>query len=232
MSVDQPQTTEQPQQPEQEPQGPQTPATPDQQPQEPQAPASEPTEADLHAQLEDMRKRFAQLEGKLSSGQLSAAPQDEQLRQKVADLREEYADWPQKGSELPQPWDLAEHGIPRPGVDRDYLPGGQPDELSPVVVSHRKPLLTSGMAGPEVALLGELLGQLGYPNTISQGRNHSFHFDDSITSAVGAFGREHNVKEDPTQFPPQHDPAGYVGPWMWEAILRAAYRGQEKQAAA
>src|SRR5947209_775099 len=128
MSVDQPQTPEQteathpdaqtsveaeatqpdaPQAP--EPSGP--PETP--------AASSEPSEADLKAQLEDMRRRFSDLEGRLSSGQLSATPQDDQLRQKVSQLREEYADWPKKGDEgkdMPQPWDLKEHGIPRPGV--------------------------------------------------------------------------------------------------------------------
>lgn len=223
---DQPQAPEAPQAPEQAP----VTDSPSEQPAAPQAPVSEPTEADLKAQLDDMRRALADLEGRLSSGQLTAAPADEQLRQKVAELRQQYADWPQKGSELPQPWDLQAHGLPRPGVDRDFLPPG-PNELAPVVVAHNKPILASGMGGPAVAELGELLGKLGYPNTIAQGRNHSYHLDDSVLAAVGAFGRDYGVQEDPTQFPPQHDPAGYVGPYMWEAILRAAANLDRERAA-
>lgn len=188
-------------------------------------------DADLRAQLDAMRAQIEDLHGRVSSGQLSAQPRDDELAGKVSQLREKYRNWPQKGSDLPQPWDFEQHDLPRPGVTRDYLPGGQPDELSPVVPAHGRPILTSGMGGSAVAELGEALCRLGYPNSISKGTNHTFHFDDSVAAAVATFGRDYGVKEDPSQFPPQHDPAGYVGPWLWEAILRAVEHEKEKRAA-
>jgi hypothetical protein len=180
------------------------------------------------AQLEAMASKIAELESSVSSGQLALHETDSELAQKVADLRTEFAAWPQRGgmvredgTKAAQPFDLKGHGLPQPGVTRDLLPGGQPDELSPVVIAHHKPILAAGTAGSAVEELGGLLAKVGYPNSISRGQNHAFSFDDTIASAIESFKRDFHVTEDPSQFRPG-EAEHIVGPWLWEALLRAA----------
>src|SRR4051794_3713611 len=110
-----------PEQPAAPPAGEQPPA-PDDQPagEDPRDKAA----ADLADELAKLQERQAQLESKLASGQLPAAPADEQLREKVAELRDTFKDWPQEGGLEgvdAQPWDLRAHGLPQPGVTRDFL---------------------------------------------------------------------------------------------------------------
>jgi hypothetical protein len=197
-------------------------------------------EQEYKAALEDMQSKLADLESRVASGQLTAAPVDAQLKEKVGELRQAFADWPAKGGQLenvPQtedgkpahPWDLGELGLPVPGVTRDFLPPG-PNELSPIVVAHNHPILIPGTAGTDVQELGRLLGEAGYPNSISRGTNHAFAFDDSVTAAVSTFRRDFHVQDDPSGFPADHRAEIYVGPWTWEALERVAARG-EKQAA-
>jgi hypothetical protein len=150
------------------------------------------------------------------------------LQEKIAALESQLSDLARKansgqlGDDRAQPWDLRAHDLPQPGVTRDYLPGGQPDELSPVQISHSHGLLAPGMAGPEVAELAGHLSTLGYPTSVSKGTNHAYSFDDSVTAAVAAFKRDFGAKEDPSAFPASHDHSVYVGPWLWEAVIRAA----------
>lgn len=213
--------------------------TPPQATADPQEPSGAPTQPenrqdDLAAQIDALKAQLDKLEQRSSSGQLTASPQDEQLAEKVTQLRSDYQGWPSTEDEFkdkPQPWDLKSHGLPQPGVTRDYLPGGQADELSLVVIAHDKPLLTSGMAGEPVHELAMLLANIGYPSSISKGQNPTYAFDESVQAAVNLFKREYHVAEDPSQFPVQHDPELYVGPWLWEALIRANRLAEEQKAA-
>lgn len=216
------------------PEAPQQPVAPPealagpQQPPAPPAPAEQPqapSQADLLAELQALAAKVQELESKATTGQLSVLATDQELAAKVHDLRAEFDTWPWlggDGADLPQPWDLKGHGLPQPGVTRDHLPGGQPDELSPVVVSHSKPILGPGTAGDAVADLAGLLAKLGYSSSISQGRNHTYNFDDTVAAAVSMFKRDYHVVEDPSQFPDARQAETLVGPWVWEAVLRAA----------
>jgi len=125
--------------------------------------------------------------------------------------------WPQKGGVGSQPWDVE--------------PGQDPDEM-PVRLSHNKPILVSGAGGDEVRDLGQRLGELGYESSVTRGENPFNVFDVSLETAVSAFCRDYNVQEDPSGFG-GNNPAGvalaaqHVGPWVWEAVLRASDRGRE-----
>lgn len=192
-------------------------------PVEPPAPNVDvPDTATLLAQIEALRQGLADLEQRTNSGQLTLAQTDYELAQKVEQLREQFAAWPQVGGVGDaQPWDLRSHGLPQPGVTRDHLPPGQPDELSPVVIAHSKPILAPGTAGDQVAELAGHLATLGYSNSISQGRNHANAFDDTVMAAVNSFKRDFHVTEDPSQFRDAREAESVVGPWIWEAVLRA-----------
>lgn len=197
-------------------------------------------EADYKAAVEDMQAKLADLESRVASGQLTAAPVDAQLKAKVDELRTAFQNWPAKGGQLDNiptddegktahPWDLGAQGLPVPGVTRDFLPPG-PNELAPIVIGHQHGILIPGTAGSEVEELGRLLGQAGYPNSISRGTNHAFAFDDSITAAVATFRRDYHVQDDPSGFPADHRSEIYVGPWTWEALERVAARGEQAAA--
>lgn len=195
---------------------------PDIAPPPPAAAEPPPPGVDLAGELAKLQQQLAALEARTSSGQLTLAETDQALAAKVEQLRTDFEAWPVKGGTgQPQPWDLQAHGIPQPGVTRDFLPGGAADELSPVVVAHSKPILQPGTAGTSVVELGQLLATIGYPNSISKGVNHAFSFDDTIMAAVDAFKRDFHVSEDPSQFPGVQVETT-VGPWLWEALLRAA----------
>lgn len=191
--------------------------------------APEETPSDRLAQYEDviskMQSQLADLQSKVSSGQLTAAQVDSEVASKVAELRKDFEDWPQPGDSRPQPWDLQAHELPAPGITRDYLPGGQPDELSPVVIAHNKPILIPGTAGSAVEELAGLLAKAGYATSISQGRNHTYAFDDTITAAVSQFKKDFGVQADPSQFPAESAIASIVvDAWIWEALLRVSGR--------
>jgi hypothetical protein len=182
----------------------------------------------LASDVEELRAKLAALEQRATSGQLAVAPTDTELEAKIAELRAQFKEWPgDSTADLPQPFDLKAHGLPQPGVTRDHLPGGQPDEISPVVVAHNKPLLTAGMAGDAVRELASLLKAAGYDTSISRGQNWTGSFDDTVTAAVNAFKRDFHVVEDPSQFNNDLQQAErFVGPYIWEALIRVADRAK------
>lgn len=141
-------------------------------------------------------------------------------------LRQQYADWPQKEDPRPQPWDLDAVGIPK--ADRELAPGA-PDTVSPVLIRHSYPVLASGSGGAAVHELAARLAVLGYQTDISQGENPFGVVNDSIMNAVERFRDDHHVQEDPTPYggdtPKTRTRAALtIGPFTWEAILRASER--------
>jgi peptidoglycan hydrolase-like protein with peptidoglycan-binding domain len=140
--------------------------------------------------------------------------------------RQRYADWPQKGDQRPQPWDLDAVGIP---PSERNLPAGAPNTISPVVIRHSYPILASGSAGAVVNDLAGRLALLGYPTDISQGQNPFGVLSDQVMSAVERFREDYGVQEDPTPFGGNTEKArqratGIVGPYTWEALVRASDR--------
>lgn len=137
--------------------------------------------------------------------------------------------WATKGYDGPQPWDHQALGVHHEAQD---LEPGKPNTVSPTV-SHTYPILTSGSAHPCIHEIGRKLADLGYPNSVSEGRNPFGHVDESILSAVDAFRSAHNVQEDPTGFG-GNTPAGrqtaaaHIGPWTIEGILRAHHHHQDR----
>lgn len=133
--------------------------------------------------------------------------------------------WPSRGYNGPQPWDHDALGIPR--EDRESVDTG-PNKVTPTV-SHTHPILTSGSAHPCVHELGRKLGELGFPNTVSEGRNPFGTVDSSVLAAVGAFRNHYGVRPDPHSFGGD-TPAGqrlaetHLDPWTVEGILRAHKR--------
>lgn len=141
-------------------------------------------------------------------------------------LRRQYADWPQKDDQRPQPWDLDTLGIPK--ADRDLEPGS-PNTIAPIVIRHRCPTLGSGAAGPMVADLAVRLHALGYATSIARGENPYAVLDHSVLTAVETFRREYGVEEDPTPYGGRSnqavaEAASYVGPYTWEALIRVSDR--------
>jgi hypothetical protein len=135
--------------------------------------------------------------------------------------QDRYADWPAKGgSDAPQPWDLAELGID----PRDE------DARTPVQPRAGLPLLTSGSQGVEVRELGQRLGELGYPNSVTRGENPYGVYDQSIHDAVESFRRDYDVREDPSAFirDGKTQSATHTGPWTQEAIIRASDRERDQ----
>jgi hypothetical protein len=151
---------------------------------------------------------------------LSGVDQDERA--------ERYADWPQRGGgDLPQPWDhraMGLHGELR-DFERDSRPGS-PNTVSPIVINHGKPILAHGSSDPSVHELGQILGRLGFPNSVSDGENAFGSVDNTVMAAVHAFRDAYNVSEDPSGWG-GNTPDGrarasaHIGPWTWEAVLRA-----------
>jgi peptidoglycan hydrolase-like protein with peptidoglycan-binding domain len=145
-------------------------------------------------------------------------------------LRQRYRDWPQKGDEdRAQPWDLDALNVPK--SDRE-LDDGARDTVSPVVIRHAYPVLASGAASPAVAELGRRLADLGYDNSVSEGANPFNVVDDSVLSAVDRFRSDYGVQEDPTPYggtntAAQLRAALHIGPYTWEAVLRASDRIDE-----
>lgn len=142
-----------------------------------------------------------------------------------------YADWPQRGgAELPQPWDHRAQGLR--GVVRDFENDsrpGAPNTISPIVINHAKPILTHGSSDPAVHELGRILGHLGFHNSVSDGANAYGAVDNTIMAAVHQFRDAYGVQEDPSGWggdtpSGRESAAAHIGPWTWEAILRAGDR--------
>jgi hypothetical protein len=159
--------------------------------------------------------------------------QQPQEQQPQGSLRQRYTDWPTKGDTRDQPWDLEALGVSK--ADRELEPGAR-DTVSPVVIRHGYPVLASGAASPAVAELGRRLGELGYPNSVTDGSNPFNVVDDSLLSAVDRFRDDYGVQEDPTPYggtntAAQLKAALHIGPYTWEAVLRASDRQADEDAA-
>lgn len=138
-----------------------------------------------------------------------------------------FKDWPKQGGVGAQPWDPDAHGAdttpPAPGETKDM----------PVRPGHDRPVLASGAGGDAVRELGRRLGELGYPSSVTDGTNPFNIFDRSLEDAFASFCRDYDVQEDPSGFG-GNNPAGvalaaqHVGPWGWEAVIRASDREREK----
>jgi peptidoglycan hydrolase-like protein with peptidoglycan-binding domain len=140
--------------------------------------------------------------------------------------RQAYADWPQKGDQRPQPWDLDAIGI---SLEARQLEKGAPDTVSPIVIRHSFPVLTSGSASPAVGELAQRLQVLGYSTDLSRGENPFGHVTQDIMAAVSQFREDFGVKEDPTPYggnteQSRQKAANTIGPFTWEGLLRASDR--------
>lgn len=116
------------------------------------------------------------------------------------------AQWPFPGYTGPQPWEA------------DNTP-----ELT-----QNKLMVSAGSAGPEVVELASLLGALGYSTTITTGQNPHAIYDTGVSDAVRAFCNDYGVSEDPKVL--QARTADTVGPWIWEALVRAVHKKAAEQA--
>lgn len=108
--------------------------------------------------------------------------------------------WPFKGYAGPQPWEAE----------------------NPPTLTQNHLMLSPGASGAEVVELAALLGRLGYGSSITAGQNPHAIYDDSLVRAVQALEREYGVSEDPAVI--RARTAETVGPWLWEAIVRAAHK--------
>lgn len=140
--------------------------------------------------------------------------------------RQRYADWPQKGDSRPQPWDLDAVGIPK--HERE-LADGAPNTVSPVVVRHSFPILANGEAGNVVRELASRLNILGYTTDIAEGKNPFSILTEKVMAAVESFREDYGVAEDPTPYGGNTEhartrAARTVGPFTWEALIRASER--------
>ncbi len=146
------------------------------------------------------------------------------LEQTQQTPRQAYADWPQKGDQRPQPWD---HN--KIGIEPVKLEQGAPDTVSPIVIRHSFPILTSGSASPAVGELAQRLQVLGYATDLSRGENPFGIVTQDIMAAVSQFREDHGVQEDPTPYGGNTEQsraraANTIGPFTWEALLRASDR--------
>ncbi|HET6570407.1 MAG TPA: hypothetical protein VFG58_02850, partial [Solirubrobacterales bacterium] len=109
-------------------------------------------------------------------------------------------EWPCRGYGGPQPWEAD----------------------NPPTLTQNHLMLGSGAAGEEVVELASHLAYLGYGSSISVGQNPHQMFDDSIRAAVAAFCSDYGVAEDPKVL--QARTQDTVGPWLWEALVRAVHK--------
>jgi hypothetical protein len=140
--------------------------------------------------------------------------------------REAFSTWPRKGDLRPQPWDLDALEI---SPEMAKLAPGARDTVSPVVIHHSYPILSLGSQGSTVADLAGRLHLLGYDTDITRGENMFNTLTESVMGAVDQFREDYNVQEDPTPYGGRtakaaERAAAIVGPYTWEAILRASER--------
>ncbi len=117
--------------------------------------------------------------------------------------------WASKGYDGPQPWE-----------DR---------ENPSITVGHDKPILASGSAGAAVFELCGLLAELDYETDVTTGSNAFGVYSSAEATAVQRFRQDFGVREDPSGFGGESEEsvrlaAAHVGPWTWEALLRATGR--------
>jgi hypothetical protein len=135
-------------------------------------------------------------------------------------------EWPRRNYQGPQPWDHAGLGIS--SEDRDAV-GSKRNTVTPVV-SHAFPMLTSGSAHPCVHELGRKLGELGFPNSVSEGTNPFGAVDATVLVAVNTFRAQYGVQPDSRAYSgggtqtPEMAASTHIDPWTAEGILRAHKR--------
>jgi hypothetical protein len=67
--------------------------------------------------------------------------------------------------------------------------------------------------------LGRALAELGYENSVSDGRNPYGIVDDTVLQAVGYFRRDHDVDEERGTLPgPVEEHGRWIGPATWQAV--------------
>jgi len=130
--------------------------------------------------------------------------------------------WPSKGYDGPQPWDHDALGIPR--EDRDRI-GSSRNRVTPTI-SHNYPILTSGSADQCVHELGRKLGELGFPNSVSEGTNPFGLVDQTVVGAIQTFRAQYGVRPDPAPWGGDTEEGrrragAHIDPWTVEAILKA-----------
>lgn len=136
--------------------------------------------------------------------------------------------WASPGYDGPQPWDHDALNIPR--EKRDKVGPGDPNTVTPTV-THGHPILTSGSAHQAVHEIGRKLGELGFPNSVSEGENPFGHVDQTVLGAVRTFRRQYGVRPDPAMFGGNERHAdAHIDPWTIEGILVAHQRHIDKQA--
>jgi peptidoglycan hydrolase-like protein with peptidoglycan-binding domain len=140
-----------------------------------------------------------------------------------------YKDWPHKGDESPQPWDLRGQGVPLENISAQVEAGPVPNVVTPVRVRHSHAILAVGAQGPEVGELARRLHVLGYATSIGTGTNPYSVLTDDVLGAVDRFREDFGVLEDPSGFggagaKAKAKAAAHVGPWTWEAVIRASER--------
>jgi hypothetical protein len=227
---DQPQTVDGPQEGQEAPQG------------QPQA-DWENRVRELEAKLEQADEEKRQAVQDAISQQRGDRPQRGGVTVDLSDMDQgerakRYEDWPQEGGgDLPQPWDhraLGLHNAVRDHEENERP--GAPNTVSPIVIGHGRPILSSGSADPSVHELGRILGDLGFSNSVSDGQNPYGSVDNSVMAAVMQFRDAYGVEEDPTGWggntpDGRARAAAHIGPWTWEAVLRAGRRADEDRAA-
>lgn len=131
--------------------------------------------------------------------ELPPAPAAEPVAQ-AAEPKVMDASWPCAGYSGPQPWEA---------------------DNTPTLTQNRL-MVSSGSAGPEVVELAALLAHLGYGTNISAGQNPHAIYDNGVSEAVAKFCADYGVQEDPKVLAART--ADTVGPWIWEALTRAAHK--------
>jgi peptidoglycan hydrolase-like protein with peptidoglycan-binding domain len=198
------------------------------------APAATTGAASPDARDEKIRELEAQLAAAGSKPAAATPPAVDLSDGSQEERAEHFADWPKEGGmDTPQPWDHSALGLGRESQDLSLAGQGQANTVAPVVVDHGRPILTSGSADQAVHELGRILGVLGFDNSVARGENPYGAVDPSVMAAVHAFRAAFDVLEDPTAFG-GNTPAGralaaeHIGPWTWEAILRAGEQSAAK----
>lgn len=128
----------------------------------------------------------------------AVAPQAAQPKQEALP-----ADWPYKGFSGVQPYRA----------------------VNPPEITHSQRMVSSGTTGEEVVQLAALLARLGYPTALSEGQNPHAIYDEAMASQVRRFCEDFGVSEDPAIV--QAMTPDTVGPWLWEALIRAAHKAAE-----
>jgi len=147
---------------------------------------------------------------------------------------DQFKNWPTKDPsrdprDVPQPWDLDALGIPE--EDRKLKPGA-PNTVTPVRIRHTHPTLTTGAQGPHVGELARRLHTLGITTDIGTGANPYTVLNDTVLAAAQRFQEDYGVMEDPSAFgggeKGRAKAAEHVGPWTWEALIRASDRALDE----